>query len=100
MRRYRSLPELAEMMERAARHGRTVRLSYETAVVVVAALRAYSTHPTREAVIQALCTVRGGCGANPCYICTGRANGIMRLYKGAPDPTDDLTGHPPPTRRR
>lgn len=89
--RYRSLPELADSLERLARSGRVVKLSPETAALVAVALRAFATEPTRDAIALALCGVPGRCPA-PCAGCQGKANLVVRLYRGQAGPFD---GGPP-----
>ena len=93
--RYRSLPDLADRLEATARAGREARITPQTTLVIVAALRAFASEPSREAIVAALCHVGGGCVA-PCMTCVGRANLVMRLYRGdeGPEIPDPGAGAP------
>jgi hypothetical protein len=85
--RYRSIPDLATRLEQLARAGRVAPLTPETALLVATALRAFSTEPSRDEVALALCTVPGRCPA-PCVGCQGKANLVVRLYRGGRGPFD------------
>jgi len=89
-RRYRSLLDLAARIRRRAGAGQVVHLSPETAIVVAAALRAFSTAPGRDAIAMTLCSARTKC-PRPCDKCIGKANAVERLY--CPDAVDHQLDH-------
>ena len=81
---------LARRIEKSSAGGKGVRLSFEAAIHVAQALRAYQAQPTRDDVARAICTTR----ACPtlCMTCVSKANAIHRLYGGEDGPFD---GDPP-----
>jgi len=76
-RRWKSQRELAEMIIAKALKGQRVTLSAGTAHFVGLRLRREGDLPTRTAIALLICGAR--C-ERPCYICTGKANGIVALY--------------------
>lgn len=91
--RFRSLPELADNLERLAAEGKVAPLSPDTARLVAIALRAFATEPDRDAIALAICGIPGRC-PTPCAGCQGKANVVVRLYRGAKGPFDDGPADP------
>lgn len=80
MSRYRSLPHLAEQIEGVARAGKQVVLTPETARLVAAALKAFSTNPKADTIAAAVCVSRQRC-TEPCFRCSGIANLVQQIYE-------------------
>lgn len=79
VRPWRSLDDLAALMEDRARRNQMVELTPTTATLVASKLRGADARPQEREIARIICGREPTC-ASTCFSCQGKVNQITRLY--------------------